>query len=98
MEGRAGVLVWEEGRGGGRDALEDGADHLVRHQAAVDEHAVRRGRGRGSRRRRLHRHGDRLGRLVRVLSLVWRRLATGWGVSTDVQTATGTDPVQTRFA
>jgi len=64
-EGRAGVLVWEERRGGGRDALEDGADHLVRHQAAVDEDGVRPGRGGRSRGKRLlrrrRRHGDRGG-------------------------------------
>lgn len=41
------MVVGEERRGGGRDAVEDSADHLVGHQAPVDEHAVRPAGGGG---------------------------------------------------
>lgn len=63
---RRGVLVGEERRGGRRDALDDGADHLGRHEAPVHEDVVRPGLGGGGgggrsrsscgRRRRRHGH------------------------------------------
>ena len=58
VERRAHVLVGEERGGGRRDAAEEDAHDLLRHQGAVDEHAVG-GRGGGSRRRR-RRHAGRV--------------------------------------
>jgi len=53
--------------------VEDGADHLVRHQAPVDEHAVRPGRS-SRRRHGVRSVGSRKGCSVcQSLTLAWRR-------------------------